>query len=63
MVDDDGIAFELNLVLVASRALDVAAAIRVRVVRLFNPLRCSLQGGLGLDQLGLGVGDGLIGVG
>ena len=50
VVDDDGVALELNLVILAPRALDVAAAVGVRVVRLFNALCRSLQGGFGLDQ-------------
>src|ERR1700691_1634200 len=62
VVDDNRVPFELPLVVVAARALDIAPAVGVCVMRLLNPLSRALQGGLGMDQLVLGVGNRLVGI-
>src|ERR1700691_6539494 len=54
--------FELPLVIIASRALEIATAVRVCVMSLLDTLSRALQGGLGMNQLVLGVGNSLVGI-
>ena len=63
VMDEDGVALELNLVVVASCAFYVTATVRIGVMRQLYTLGRALQGSFGLDQLGLGVGDRLVGIG
>ena len=62
-MDDDGVALELNLVIIPSRAVYVTATVRIGMMRQLDALGRALQGGFGLNQLGLGVGYGLVGIG
>ena len=63
MLDDNGVAFELNLVIVPSRAFDVTATVRIGMMSELDTFGRALQGRLGLDRLGLSVRHGLVCIG